>query len=514
MTMDWQSLEAEALDLFHVVAPDLMAETAVRFVDVRRIPGVHATDSDAFGFVSLNLDLVARQVGALEDPPAGRFAAIGFHGGMFETMDLDPGDLSQRWAAFSLHELAHIIDLDYPAKQRRLDHLCTPAIVAEDRANVVTWQSEQRATMTCDQRFAHAKQTFHTHPASFFRIALHLLHRARADSRWHKVGLGETVSRIIGASEPSKYRYALGNEPAAMMGVPFRFMLERTPPPAAFSALWQADVNAHEDRIRSRIFTPKELQMSFFQTLKSLIRTKAEHRASTFDELAVKVADGKAVRPEDAAAALDAAGRSAEDLERAVGAIQNRRRCVAAHQRSLTVPEETRSLNSQLETMAIELDEKIAALRNEFMTARAPIDAQLRDLAGIHVEGEKARKTLMEMASDGDKERAAELRHKLYQLGKRVTTQRDRVHHQKNHIGECEERVAEAIRVNRPSAVQEREERSLAWEKVELQRREETLSGVDKQRRDIEDELQALEASWLEEEYAAVLSFETARGTA
>jgi hypothetical protein len=83
------------------------------------------------------------------------------------------------------------------------------------------------------------------HEWLFIRVALHLAHRA-----WH-AGVDPVSTDVFdalhyGLSHTARYAQALGAEPERLVGADFATIVA-TEPPAAFTALWQADIARWND---------------------------------------------------------------------------------------------------------------------------------------------------------------------------------------------------------------------------------------------------------------------------
>ncbi len=137
-----------------------------------------------------------------------------------------------------LHELAHIID----AGPRQGEVEPDPDLIQFGR---LTLAADLTGT-GAPTNGPGAAAPWHGHEWPFIRIALHLAHRAAA------LGVDAPATDVFDARDyelSPTYRYvaALGNERARLADTPI-MTIGQIPPPAAFAALWQANVRAWKSR--------------------------------------------------------------------------------------------------------------------------------------------------------------------------------------------------------------------------------------------------------------------------
>ena len=242
-------LAARAEMLCHAVAPEFAGQP-VYIVLRSDLPRDWAGGEDYAGCTIAHLDLILRPTLERRRRWRGRGPAM--------LIDADAVAAAARYRpravrkrvflrAFLgvvLHELAHVIDMDFVPKQE-----------AEDwwvRAGRRLF-SQPPAPDSRPTNGPGAPVPWRMHEWPFIRIALHLAERASAagaDVSPHDViDLGD-----YGLSSTFQYAPALGDEPARMAGCDFA-TIRRTTPPTAFADLWNADVG----RWFARVETTNEL---------------------------------------------------------------------------------------------------------------------------------------------------------------------------------------------------------------------------------------------------------------
>ena len=137
--------------------------------------------------------------------------------------------------AFStvLHELAHILDRPMP-----VDFQAVPDPVRIQFETLIIANALKH-------EYRPMPAPYHGHEDPFIRIAIHLHYRANA------VGVKSIPNQLCagrryGLSHAHRYMEALGEEPIELAHLPFA-EITRTPPPAAFQDLWQADVRSYHE---------------------------------------------------------------------------------------------------------------------------------------------------------------------------------------------------------------------------------------------------------------------------
>lgn len=130
-----------------------------------------------------------------------------------------------------LHELAHVIDMDFVPKHEPEDWWV--------RAGRRLF-SEPAAPDSRPTNGPGAPIPWRMHEWPFIRIVMHLAERASAAG--DNVSLHDVIDLTeYGLSSTFQYARALGDEPQRMAGCDFA-TIRRATPPAAFADLWQADV--------------------------------------------------------------------------------------------------------------------------------------------------------------------------------------------------------------------------------------------------------------------------------
>lgn len=113
--------------------------------------------------------------------------------------------------------------------------------------------------------------------------------------------------------------------------------------------------------------------MSVLTRLVGALTTRKSARATTFWELVRKVADDVAVRIDEAEEALEAAGKSAEDLAAAVSVVQQRRAKRETIEASRIADEKARGIEAELR----QVEAAFAAIRNNHLAEVAELRAKI-----------------------------------------------------------------------------------------------------------------------------------------
>lgn len=153
--------------------------------------------------------------------------------------DFDPIDLLYVTLNCVLHELAHILD--------------RPALYAEDPGDTLERMQFDRlvAIDVLNSPPRAELPAYYGHTASFIRISIHLAYRATLAGFDTKPG-GIFQGHRHGLSPAAMYEEALGDEPESKSSLCMG-ELRDIPPPAAFSKLWQADIERYH-----RLHSPQE----------------------------------------------------------------------------------------------------------------------------------------------------------------------------------------------------------------------------------------------------------------
>lgn len=243
-------LAARAEALCKIVAPDLAGGPL--YVVLRSdLPRDWAGGEDYAGCTIAHLDLILRPTLEQRRRWRGRGAAM--------LIDADAIARAARYRprmtrkrVFStaffgivLHELAHILDMDFVPRREPEDWWV--------RAGRRLF-SEPAAPDSRPTNGPGAPVPWRMHEWPFIRIAMHLAERtADAGVLPHNViDLSE-----YGLSSTFQYARALGDEPQRMAGCDFA-TIRGTTPPIAFADLWNADV----DRWVAQVATTNELPMT------------------------------------------------------------------------------------------------------------------------------------------------------------------------------------------------------------------------------------------------------------
>lgn len=208
------------------IAPLDLGNTPLYIVPQSRLPDELGGKAVCDGFTSPSLDLYLKDI--IGPAWRGRGACMVINDTDF--CHMDAMDIELAVLAITLHELAHIVDRPTVYRDRQGEN----PMRIEFEALCVGYE------MSRDPPPAEIAAPFQGHGLRFVRAALHLRHRAEA--------VGAPVSLFCycagnkdGLSHPSRYREALGDEPARLADMSIRDILD-VPYPEAFWCLWTADM--------------------------------------------------------------------------------------------------------------------------------------------------------------------------------------------------------------------------------------------------------------------------------
>jgi hypothetical protein len=213
---------AKAEALCRRIAPLDLGDAPLYIVPQSRVPANLGGKSVCDGFTAPSLDLYLKDV--IGPGWRGRGGCIVVNDTDFGGMDA--ADIETAVSAIALHELAHILERPALYRDRRgedplrvqLEALIVGQMIAEDTATA---------------------KPFDGHGAGFIRAALHLRHRADVAGMLIPL-FYYCAGNHYGLSHPSRYREALGDEPARLAEASFKQILA-SPYPTAFWRLWTVD---------------------------------------------------------------------------------------------------------------------------------------------------------------------------------------------------------------------------------------------------------------------------------
>jgi hypothetical protein len=209
-----------------VAGPDL-ANLPLYIVPQSRLAELGFAD-DLHGVTCLSLDLFVREY--LEDY-RGRGLAMVINA--YAIRDCShPDDVEYIVFATVLHELAHILERPASYAERTPDE--DPLRI---RFDALTIAHATRQPWPADV------PAYHGHDHVFIRTCLHLAYRAQQAG----IAICPNVfcaGRGYGLYPATSYERALGDEPEQLRHLKFQELLA-IEPPAAFTALWQDDVERH-----------------------------------------------------------------------------------------------------------------------------------------------------------------------------------------------------------------------------------------------------------------------------
>jgi hypothetical protein len=159
--------------------------------------------------------------------------------------------------------------------------------------------------------------------------------------------------------------------------------------------------------------------------LKANRAKREESAASAFAKLVREIVSGDAVRPDAAQRVLDAAGRTPEDLDRAIGEARQRAELRARVQRGRDAAQRKMDLQQQFAALSAEYERIEEAHRQK----AGPLVAQLRGLEAVERDAAQARDAILSAAlpdTPAGRELAA-ARQRLNELTMQAKPLRDRV---------------------------------------------------------------------------------------
>ena len=379
--LDIATIVAQAESLCRAIAPQDLADAPLYIVPQSRVPDDLGGKSICGGFTSPSLDLYLQPV--LGSQWRGRGPCMVVNDTDYEGT-MDAIDIEQEFFRTVLHELAHLLRWPVPTVavppvnpvRIKFDSLCLGRFVAEEP--------------TVEER----PVPFHGHEAPFIRTVLHLRHRADA--------IGTTIApwqlcagRDYGLSHANCYRKALGDEPQRLADLSIREINGR-PMPESFSRLWSDDMLQWRS---SPTFTQGGVCMSLSTLIEKVIGKQQERqkaRLADFGELVRRIADGKEPDVEEVDRVLAEAGKSLDELQKAVERLQHRRQLRAQWDGMPALEAEYAEVQSRM-TAANKLFEEADKLHTE---TTFPLSGRLKEIRDACSAAEKAKAELWQTCKD------------------------------------------------------------------------------------------------------------------
>lgn len=136
--------------------------------------------------------------------------------------------------------------------------------------------------------------------------------------------------------------------------------------------------------------------MSLIDTLKTAFKEREEQRVGDFQSLAVAVLDGVDVSSEEACAVLEAAGKTADDLQAEVARLRKRR----VRQSRLSDVPKIEGSREQLESEIRDANTAFAKQQTKWQNAVGERTAKIRQLESDHANAMRARRELIAGCDD------------------------------------------------------------------------------------------------------------------
>jgi hypothetical protein len=272
---------------------------------------------DVWAFVTPALDLVARESLEQQGRWRGRGWTMCVNLPVMERAVAEAGghmgDLVRLAYTAMVHEAAHLLAEDRFRPERK--------IVPRDFAAWCVALAEDLTTPVPPRNLT--AEPWRDHGAEFIRCGLHLTERAESLYPAVRIDIDSTFGgAYYGLSTAMRYWKAIGDEPAAMKGVPLREILA-TPAPAAFTELFASDTSAWHRA--AAVFSPVSVEPEgMFETLRESLKQRRRGKEIDFDAMARRLADGDSPKPDDVEQVLIDSQKSIDDLESLVTRYKRR----------------------------------------------------------------------------------------------------------------------------------------------------------------------------------------------
>lgn len=216
--------------IFHRVASDLAGVPLYLCRESEAVPS-EWLPGDAWGFTGTDLDLSLQRWLMREGRWRGRGVAIVLRDAMMRADEsLGPEEFwsGLEWTTV-VHEMSHALSKSIDLKAAQ------PAAIEAAEQTLHTW-AKTGDVQLCDGQ----PPRWGGHDGQFLRVLLHLAYRLGEAGQ--PVSLGRAVSPYLTLSHIYRYKVALGDEPARMIGLSFAG-IRLSSPPRAFQAVWREDVD-------------------------------------------------------------------------------------------------------------------------------------------------------------------------------------------------------------------------------------------------------------------------------
>jgi hypothetical protein len=356
--------------LLRAIAPVDLADVPIYFVCATDAPGLASGDFAAF--VSPNADVIYRDC---IDGWRGRGIAVVVNEDAVEREACERGQSVWRsLVAICLHEIAHILEdpiyLSFAFPE-------TPPERLGRVRRVIAEYLHEREVATIKQ------PTWHDHGPRFFQAAEHVRYRAA------QLGEAFAPSAIVAnyryiRAATNEFAVALGDEPHRCRNDTFAD-IRGSPLPAAFQRLWNERASEFFESLvrieQSKGRTKMSVTLDRIRRAKSLADGE-KNRA--YLQLVRDTAAGVEVDPDEAAATLDVAGKTVEDLEADAAKASERRHIVAELDKMPALRKQLDELKSQIR----DANERLEAERKRYDEATKPKADLIRNIdSALRQEG-------------------------------------------------------------------------------------------------------------------------------
>ena len=335
--IDWPELESESLAMIRAAAPELTAEN-LYLCDTAAMTGSAAPSRQIYAFTSDQNDLVVKPYVRWK----GRGIAISYCRAALAEDAIDDRNIPQLFHPLMIHEICHALSRGILAKINE-PHQPEPRLISVQREASIDLATRER-----NENDGYADVFLQHHNAAFIRTICHI--KKRIETRCNKLFALSMIHNKNHGPHASFFLRALGDEPTVFAEWPIADVL-RLPLPAEFAELWEREQQDYREMIRAKArrpmtyyFSQGDHNMSLFNKIEEMLGLKKKKRADNFQSLAVKVADGERVAPQEAADILDQTGRTTQDLQAAVDQVKRRRELRKAVDAGATIAAERASI--------------------------------------------------------------------------------------------------------------------------------------------------------------------------
>lgn len=284
----------------------------------------------------------------------------------------------------AIHELGHILQLPAPHYSPGFEKFA-PALLQDDRTDL----AESLVELPSRER----TQPWDQHAADFHRIVGHLIVRAKILGVPCNPKIVLPHGQYTLGANIADHLAAIGDEPWRMRHLPFDEIKQRAPP-ERFIRLWRRDTK------RTFYFIRTERERTMRTTIERIREAKAlsdAAKARAYLRLIRSMAAGDEVDPDEAAAVLDATGKTVDEMDADAAKQSNRLRLQA----ELAALPELAAKRAALETKIASAQQALTKAREECDRICKPALAELVGVKQALANGKKIHDELFRTCVDG-----------------------------------------------------------------------------------------------------------------